>query len=465
MTTHPVVAAACLGALIGFTSSATLAQTADPPQPQVAEQAEAREDDDQGFTLPDTDRLRIKLRMMAAYLNDPAMATLGFEKQGRVGFVIVDLSGRLNERFRYHVELNPVNESKPLPACGEENFFYPNDPSNVDFGPMVECEPDGRVRVDDYRFIALDPVSQQGPIRQAYLEYTSEGMFGGRFGRFILPIGLTWEETGAFTAKDTPHITRINTEANFGLGLHATRRDATGRQTARVDLAAFIGDGNKFRDYTYFYFQDGTLDSNSALTTLLSASFSPRPDLEIRGTYKFGYTGSKVENLPNPYASKRNDQATVLSARYTVNEYVSIFGEYARYVWGPTRTSAELLGVDPEPIVKPGYFVGGRASYPVTDDTRVGVSLIREELSRDDSLVKFTAAEGLYRSELGKKERAWILRFFVDLNDIVSVGFFRNSHSNPLPQLSGILPISGDRAFTAVRGGSKYGIAVQFRLQ
>ncbi len=474
MTARNVVVAILLGALLGFPSGPVSAQTPEPTSPQpsgdrggeeAGESEAAAEAERAGFTLPDTERLRIKISMMASYLHDPAISSLGFENQGRVGFVIVDLSGRLNDRFRYHVEINPVDETEPLPACGEQNFFYPNDPSNIGIGPTVECVPDGRVRVDDYRYIALDPVQQQGPIRQAYLEYTGDGPIGGKFGRFILPIGLGWEETGAFTAKDTPHITRINTEANFGLGFHATKHDGSGRRIARVDLAGFIGDGNKFRDYTYFYWQDGSLDSNSALTSLLSVSFSPTKELEVRGAYKFGYTGSKVERLPNFFASKRNDQATVISAIYSPNPYVTVFGEYARYVWGVTRTTAELLGLDPEPVVKPGYFVGGRASYPIAKDTRVGVSLVREELSRDDSLVKALAEQGLYRSELGKKERAWILRFFVDVTDNVSLAFFRNNHSNPLLQLSGIIPVAGNLAFTNERGEGKYGVAVRFRLQ
>ena len=463
--------------LIVFATSSVSGQTSEGATPPVssppvaeggddAEEGEAQpEDQTPGITPPNSDRLRIKVSMMASYLHDPAIATLGFEKQGRVGFVIVELSGRVNDSFRYHVEINPVDETKPLPSCGEENFFYPNDPSNVPIGPSVQCEPDGRVRVDDYRFLALDPVQQQGPIRQAYVEYDAGGTFGGRFGRFILPIGLTWEETGAFTAKDTPHITRINTEANFGLGLSATRRDATGRRVARVDLAAFSGDGNKFRDYTYFYWQDGSLDSNSALTGLASGTFSPVKEVEVRGAYKFGYTGSKVERLPNFYASKRNDRAAVVSARYTPNEYVSVFGEYARYVWGVTRTSAELLRLNTDPVVKPGYFIGGSASYPLTDRIRAGVFVVREELSRDDALVKFLEEQGLYRSALGKNERAWIVRLFVDLTDAVSVGFFHNNYSNPLPQLSGIVPVAGERAFVEVRSQSKYGLAVRLRLQ
>ena len=454
----------------GQTSERVTPPAASPPVAEggdeVEEESEVQSDEDTpGITPPDNDRLRITISMMASYLHDPAIATLGFEKQARVGFVIVGLSGRLNDRFRYHLEINPVDETRPLPTCGEENFFYPNNPGNVPIGPSVECVPDGRLRVDDYRFVALDPVQQQGAIRQAYVEYEDGGFFGGRFGRFMLPIGLTWQETGAFTAKDAPHISRINTEANTGLGLSATRRAADGRRVARLDVAAFSGDGNKFHDYTYFYWQDGSLDSNADLTVLLSGTLSPVPQVEIRGAYKFGQTGSKVERLPNFYASKRHDRAVVVSARYTPNQYVSVFGEYARYVWGLTRTSAELLGLNPDPVIKPGYYVGGRVSFPLTDRVRAGVSVVREELLRDDSLAKYLQAQGLYRSELGKNERAWIMRLFVDLTDAVSVGLFHNDYSNPLQQLSGIIPVAGERAYVETRGQSKYGLAVQIRLQ
>ena len=472
MTARNVVVSIVTVVVTTLTSLPAWAQTPEPsePQPVSSEPIDEGRDGEAaeatpGFTLPDTERLRVKLSMMASYVHDPAIATLGHETQARIGFVIVDLSGRLSESFRYHVEINPVNETKPLPACGEDNFFYPNDPSHVVIGPAVQCEPDGRLRVDDYRYLALDPLMQQGAIRQAYLEYRGGGILGGTFGRFILPIGLSWEETGAFTAKDTPHITRINTAAAFGMTVNATTRDATGRPIARADVAGYWGDGNRFHDYNYFYWQDGSVGSNPALSALLSGTFSPVASVEIRVAQQFGFTGSKVERLPNFYATKRNDRATVVSVRYAPNEYVAVFGEYARYVWGITRTSAELLELDTSPVIKPGYFVGGAASYPIRKDTRVGFSVIREELSRDDSLVKYLADLGVYRSELGKNERSWILRLFVELTDVVSIGFFRNNHSNPFPQLSGIVPVAGDRAFTSSRGDGKYGVAVRFQLQ
>ena len=104
----------------------------------------------------------------------------------------------------------------------------------------------------------------------------------------------------------------------------------------------------------------------------------------------------------------------VAGAKVQLHSTLSVFGEYARYVWGPTATSAELLGVDPEPIVKPGYYVGGTFEVPVTSRARAGVTVTREEISRDDSLVKYLAANGLYGVALGKKDRGTIARVYVE---------------------------------------------------
>ena len=407
-----------------------------------------------GLALPDSDKFRVTLNFMAGYIHDSSVATLGYEKQGRIGYGIINISGRMNDNLSYVLEVNPVNESSPLPACGEEGFFYPNTPQN--FGPRVLCDPDGRLRVDDYRSIALDPMNQQGPIRQAYLRYQAGGL-GLQFGRFVLPIGFSWEEVGSFTTKDATHIQRINTESNFGLSLDHVFGPAT------VTAAAFLGDGNKFRDYTYFYFQDGSLDSNSALTTLLSARVEPLPGLDLRASWKKGYTGSKVERLPNYWASKRNDDAVIFSAQYRANQFVRVFGEHARYTWGITRTSAELLGFATDPISKPGYYVGADLSVPISDKVRVGTVITREELLRDDSLIFWLAQSG-YDVQLGKKERATAYRFYADISDLVTLGIIRNDLSNPYPWASGIEPVPLTPGLKS-QGNEKWGLVVLFRVR
>ena len=409
-----------------------------------------------GFAPPSTEHLRIRVRFMAGFGKDDAQSSaLGFENQARVGYAIIELFGRIDGHFSYRVEINPVNETQPLPACGETGYFFPNAVQNL--GPPVVCENDGRMRVDDYRFLALDLINQQGPIRQAYLAYENGG-FGVRFGRFVLPIGFGWEEAGSFTSKDAPHIQRINAEANFG-----TMVTLAGPR-AKLDAAAIIGDGNRFHDYDYFYFLDGSLDSNSALSGLVSLKLKPAEALDVRFAYKFGYTGSKVERLPNFYASKRNDRARVVSARYQPTRYVGLFGEYASYTWGLTETSAELLGFkDTSPVKKQGYYAGVDLSYPVAKAARVGIVTTREELSRDDALVRLLAGQGLYGVRLGEKERSTVYRLYVDFNRYVTAALYMNNLDNPFPWISGITAVSGPKAFQEP-DSNKWGLAVRFTL-
>jgi hypothetical protein len=413
----------------------------------------------------ETDKLRIGIRFMAGWGHDASQESLGLENQGRVGYAIVDLFGTLSPRFSYRFEISPVNETQPLPSCGEAGYVYPNTPQA--FGPNVQCDNDGRLRVDDYRFLALDTINQQGPIRQAWLQY-SAGTFGVRFGRFILPIGFGAEEAGSFTSKDATHIQRINAEANFGAMLSLTRALA-GRPFVAAHVAAFIGDGNRFHDYNYYYSLDSSLDTNSAVTALASASILPVPGVEVRVAFKQGYTGSKVEILPNFYASKRHDRAVVLSGQFgraLGPLSVRAFGEYAAYTWGPTDTSAEMLGLPPGAVDKTGYYAGGELTYAVTKAVRISVNATREELSRDDALIKYFAAQRLYNVTLGDKERSTVVRFWVEINQLVKIAGYRNTLDNPFPWVSGIVPVVGDNAYgNWGRGNDKWGLVVRFTLQ
>lgn len=439
------------------------------PAETTDDEAEAKDDKDAqdtpsrgGITLPDDEKVRIGLRFLAGYGFDGAQATLGLEKQGRLGYVIVELFGKLNEHFSYRVELNPVNETEPLPACGEANFFFPNMPPAL--GPHVACDSDGRIRVDDYRFIALDPLPQQGPVRQAYVEYTYRAL-RLRSGRFILPLGLSWEEGGSFSAKDATHIQRINAEASFGVMMSLTKR-VRGRRLAELSVAGTLGDGNRFHDYDYFYWLDGSLDTNSWPALLISGAVEPVGGVEFRAAVKRGgHTGSTVERLPNFYASKRNDDAVILSGRYRPVRYAVLFGELVRYTWGPMTTSAGLIGMDPAPLAKDGYYVGGDVSYPLTREVTIGWALTREELSRDDSLVKLMAEQGRYGVRLGKKERSSVYRFYTDISNVIRVAVYRNNVSNPYPWLSGIVPVAGETAFGPGRGSDKWGVIFSFRLE
>lgn len=438
--TRPVRAAAVL-LLLASPSSAQ--NTADQPS---------------GVAVPQSERLRFNVRFMASYGSDRSHYDIGNEGQGRVGYAIFEVSGKITPHFSYFIEINPVDETKPLPACGDKNYFYPNVPQNI--GPTVECDPDGRLRVDDYKFVALDVMPQQGPVRQAYMTYRTEsGFIRGSFGRFQLPIGWDWErDGGSLTAKDATHIQRLNAEANFGVMLSFNWKIAT------FNAAAFLGDGNRFHDYDYFYFMDDSFDTNSAMTALVSGDLRLVKNLDVRLAQKAGYTGSRVEPLPNFYASKHRDRATVVSAKYRPVPFATAYGEYAWYTWGLMRSSATLIDLpDLDSVDKNGYYLGGDVNFPLVKGARVGANITHEVLDRDDSLIKFLYLQNLYGVTLGEKERSTVYRFYGDINRYLRVAFYMTKLDNPFPQVSGITPIAGPRAYHSF-GNNKWGIVGKFAL-
>jgi len=440
-------------------SGPVLAQDA-PKDPPTGQAANAPKDNEQGLSLPSNDRLRFRIRLMAGYTNDKSQAALGLERQGRVGYGIFEAFGKLGSHWAYRVEVNPVNEGEPLVACGETNYFFPNAAQSM--GPDVQCSNDGRLRVDDYRSIALDPVTQQGPMRQAYGVYYV-GSIAIRFGRFLQDVGFDPEEVGSLTAKDATHIQRINVETNFGVRFSMEHR-RNGRRFVYFSVAETVGNGNRFHDYDYFYGVGSSLATNPWPSTVVAGAVEPIQKLEVRAALKLGDTGSKVERLPNFYASKRNDNAIVVSARYKVLPYVSVFGEGVRYKWGLKASSATLLGLDPRPVHKPGYYIGTEVSHPIVAAMRVGAVITHEELTRNDALVQLLSDKGLYDVRMGKKERSTAYRFYFDPDRWVRIAVFRNSLSNPFPWVSGIDPVSGPRAFTG-QGNDKWGAVLRLTIQ
>ena len=416
-----------------------------------------------GWQVPQDERFKISGTFIAGWSHDGAQAQLGFEKQGRVAQATLSVSGRITDRVRYFVAFNPINEVPSKPACGEPDFFFPNDPSIYTAGPVVPCDSEhGLKRVDSYNTFALDYLTQQGPLREGYVDWRISAALSARLGRFILPIGFAPPELGSWTAKDLTRIQRLNAEANYGVMLGTTWRNAAGRPWLEAAAMGVLGDGNREKDYDWFYFADTSLDSNSALTAVATVRAQPVAGIDLRVAYKHGFTGSKVERLPSYWASKRNDQALVAGASVRLRPWLGVFGEYARYVWGPTPTSAKLLGFDQEKIVKPGYYLGSNIEVPLGTRWRLGATLTREEISRDDSLVKYLALNSLYRVTLGKKDRGTIARVYVDVARLVTVGLFWAEISNPYPWISGSWPISGPRAFSG-REPDRYGIAIIVR--
>ena len=402
---------------------------------------------------------------MAGYGKDGANATLGFENQGRVGYAVVTIEGRPTDRLFFHVSMNPVNERDPLPACGAAGFFFPNDPARLYAGldgPNVPCDPkNGNRRVDAYRGIALDVTPQQGALREAFVNLRATRTFTVRFGRMALPLGFDWQDAGSMTAKDAPRIQRINAESNFGV-MFRYARPVAGRTRPLIaaNLSAFLGEGNRWFDYDYFYFEDGTLDANSALSSLASVSFAPTDALEFRAAVKKGFTGSKVERLPSYWASKRNDDAVVAGASYRPFPHVRLMGEWARYTWGPTASSAEMLGIPWSTITKQGYWFSAEGHLPTIHKATLGASVTRERVDRADSLVQFLAANHLYGVSTGQKDELTAVRVFVDLGRETRLGFYKTFDTNPFPQISGIRPVSGP-ARDSLSSTEKYGIVVR----
>jgi hypothetical protein len=417
-----------------------------------------------GFKFSQSERFKFAGELVTGWSHDGAQAALGFEKQGRVGMAILSAAGKVSDHVRFFVSVNPVSETNSRPACGEKNYFFPNDPDlYAAAGPIVECDvEDGLKRVDTYNTMSLDYLTQQGILREGYVDWGISDSVSLRGGRFILPIGFAPRDVGAATAKDMTRITRLNAEANFGAMLAFTARRGE-RSVFDAGLMAVLGDGNREKDYNWFYFVNTSLDTNSAVTVVASARVTPIQALDVRAAYKKGYTGSKVERLPSYWASKRNDDALVVSVKLSPTSWASVFGEYAKYKWGPTLTSGELVGLpDLGAIDKPGYFMGAQLEAPITGQVRAGFSVVREELSRDDSMIQYLALNRLYGVEMGKKDRQLVVRGFVDVNRLVNVSFFWMDVSNPFPWVSASWPVAGPTAFTG-REPDRIGVTVTVR--
>lgn len=433
-------------------------QTAPAPEPA------ADAVDFFGFEFSQSERVKFGGELVMGWSHDGAQAALGFEKQGRVGMAILSVAGKVSDHVRYFISVNPVTETNARPSCGEPDFFFPNDPNlYAGIGPIVKCDvEDGLKRVDTYNTFSLDYITQQGILREGYIDWGIAGGVSLRGGRFILPIGFAPREVGAATAKDMTRITRLNAEANFGamLAYSARRGD---RSVFDAGVMAVLGDGNREKDYDWFYHVNTSLDTNSAITVVASARLAPIKALDVRAAYKKGYTGSKVERLPNYWASKRNDDALVVSVKVSPTSWASVFGEYAKYKWGPTVTSGELVGIPDLPAIdKPGYFMGALVDVPVAGKVRAGGSVVREELTRDDSLIQYLELNNLYGVSMGKKDRALAVRAFVDVNRLVNVSFFWMDVSNPFPWVSASWPVTGPVAFTG-REPDRIGVTVSVR--
>ena len=419
-----------------------------------------------GRSLPDSEKLKIQADLLLGWGYDGANEKHGFENQGRVGYATITLLGRVHPRVSYRVSLNPVNEVEPVPGCGLPDYFFPNQATFLYSGsPNIPCDPkDGNRRVDGYRGLALDAVRQQGAVREGYVTVDLVRTLTLRIGRMRLPLGFDWEDAGSMSAKDAPRIQRINAEASFGT-MFTVRwgRERRERPLLSASVAAVLGEGNRWWDYDYFFFENGSLDSNSALTTVGQVTVSPIGALQVRLSGKSGFTGSKLETYPSYWASKRNDKAIVAGAEWAPSPYARVLGEWARYTWGPTVSSAAMVGVPWSAITKQGYWFSAQGHRALTPAVTLGGSVTREEVDRADSLVSWLSAQGLYGVTEGRKDRMTAVRVFVDLWTHTRVGIYKTFDSNPFPQASGIWPLDGNQRDSLSNTG-KYGLVVRLSI-
>ena len=442
----------CLALSLGAQAATAQTATTDPPPDTTTTARPA-----------DANRVHFSVDLLAGYGTDRANSTLGFERQGRIGYAIVTATGNVATRLSYTIAINPVNETSPVPSCGAPGFFYPNDPTFL-YGAStnIACDPQfGNRRVDAYRSIALDVVPQQGALREAYIDASLTRNTVFRFGRTRLPIGFDWQEAGAMTAKDALMIQRIDAQALFAfLASYGTGSASHPPRRFSGTIAADVGDTNRWLDYDYFYFEDGSFGTNSQLTFLASGRAALTSFLEVRSSLQFGDTGSKVERRPSYWASKRNDNAATFSLQVKPIDHARVLVETAKYTWGPRASSALMVGADPAPIIKRGYDVTLEGWWPISRTVNVGANAAYERIGRSDSLVRYLADAHLYNVTTGRNDERTVFRTYVDLGPAVRVGFYRTLDSNPFPWISGITAISGPGAMTRTNT-NKWGLTAR----
>ena len=106
--------------LLLLTAAPALAQQTAPPPEEDPGSVDLF-----GFKFNQSERYKFGGELMAGWSHDGAQAALGFEKQGRVGWAILSVSGRVSDHVRYYVSVNPVSETTSRPACGEKDYFFP----------------------------------------------------------------------------------------------------------------------------------------------------------------------------------------------------------------------------------------------------------------------------------------------------------------------------------------------------
>jgi hypothetical protein len=455
----------CLAAALGCSCTTAWAQTAQGDVRQAAAGGTTAAQDESPSLTIGSHRVRFGIDFNFAMVYDQTlMETMGRERQIKPAFINLSVTGSVNDHLSYTVVINPVQDG-PVPRpyipspTDRRTYFFPNQPE----GRGVSSDPEGLYKVDDYKFSAFDPIIDEGILRVGYVDVHTKAsggtrQFGALIGRSYVPQGFGLDDVTWYTAKDLTHIQRINFQADNGVFLYMTDRRLS------ANLVAVTGNANPYHDYGYFDFTDPTEDKNSALAFVGSARWTD-PHYTLGVSYRKNYVNSRIEDAISLQLSKHNDDAIVVSASVTPTAAVRVFGEFARYTWGLAATSAALLpGPAVEsPVVKSGFYAGTEVTSPMTPLGRWTVSAIYEKLSRDDALVAFAAANGMFGVRLGEYERTTIVKAETRVMGKLACYGFWSYVSNPFPKLSALQPISGPGSDSAP-GGKRIGLGIRFRL-
>ncbi len=429
------------------------------PSPQSSPPAAERERS--RFTLG-TPYVRFGADMVVARVSDRALkAAMGREHQTKPAYAILSFAGDIDPRISYRVELNPADDAivpRPYVPSPDDRrtYFFPNQPE----GRGVVSDPSGLYKVDTYKHPGLDPVIQQGLLRVGYFDLHDSGRkYGIRVGRFYVPKGLGLDEATWFTAKDLTHIQAINLVADNGLSL------SYDRGPYRLDLSAVTGNGNPYHDYGYFDFTEPAEDKNTDVAVIATGRVRTGR-VELGASYQVNDLNSRIEDAISLQLSKHHDDAVLVFGSARPTESVRLFGELARYTWGLTESSAELLAGPPlhTPVIKTGFYLGADLVGPATRWGRWGLTVTTERLSRDDALVAWTASRGLFNARLGEHERSTIVKVHSQFGRYLTSFFFLNFLDNPFPELSAIRPISGYGA-QHESSSFKFGYGMRLRMR
>ncbi|MFN8641898.1 MAG: hypothetical protein U0802_09670 [Candidatus Binatia bacterium] len=401
---------------------------------------------------------------VAGILDESLRGSLGRERQIKPVIAVLSLDVRVSPNASLHLETNPVRDDRaPRPyvpdTSDRRTYFFPNQPDVVG-GRGVASQPEGLYKVDQYKHTGLDPILQTYLLRTGYADlHTASGRMGVRVGRVYVRQGLGLDELTWFTAKDLTTIQLLNAQADNGLALYGT--------AARIALTAQVvsGNGSPYHDYGYFDFTDPAEDKNSSFGVVLDARRTLwRGRLLVGGSVRRNRVNSRIEDSITLQLSKHVDDARLVYARATWPR-VQVYGEWAQYTVGLAPTSAALLKgpAVTSPVPRPGGYVGVQAGPLTFGHVRASAIVEQEAMSRNDALVAYAAANDMFGVRLGAHITGTNAKLLVDWGAHVSSYAFVRAMTNPFPELSAIVPVSGPDAGRSV-SHTKIGVGLRMRF-